>query len=211
MTFSSRRALLPPANSLTNVTISSVHYEARGQDHFTVRKRGNDRHRKAAKKERHWNGETQVLSHFDPYGWGHINESHVESLLCHLTCRRGRCWDPLNRLDRDFLRCLMELTLFYLCAISARALYAKRQSTSVDPAFAKKAPPQPSPMCPRPLLGNWQKCGRPRPMWQLWKSHASNPKLAIWGETTSESNLISEITAISPGTNFSFFAAWVEF
>lgn len=37
----------------------------------------------------------------------------------------------------------MELTLFYLCAISVRALYAKRHSTSVDPAFAKKAPPQP--------------------------------------------------------------------
>lgn len=67
----------------------------------------------------------------------------AEWLLCRSTCRRGRCWDLLNRLDRDFLRCLMELTLFYLCAISARALYAKRQSTSVDPAFAKKAPPQP--------------------------------------------------------------------
>lgn len=69
--------------------------------------------------------------------------SMAEWLLCHSTCRRGRCWDLLNRLDRDFLRCLMELTLFYLCAISVRALYAKRQSTSVDPAFAKKAPPQP--------------------------------------------------------------------
>lgn len=51
--------------------------------------------------------------------------------------------DLLNGLDRDFLSCRMELTLFYLRAISVRALYAKRQSTSVDLAFAKKASPQP--------------------------------------------------------------------
>lgn len=66
----------------------------------------------------------------------------LEWLLCHLTCRQERWWNLLNRLDRDFLRRLMDLTLFYLCAISVRALYAKRQSTSVNPAFAKKAPPQ---------------------------------------------------------------------
>lgn len=67
----------------------------------------------------------------------------AEWVLCHSTCKRERCWVLLNGLDRDFLRCLMELALFYLCAISARALYAKCQSTSVDSAFAKKAPPQP--------------------------------------------------------------------
>lgn len=43
----------------------------------------------------------------------------------------------------------MELTLFYLCAISVRALYTKRQSTSVDRISAKKAPPQPIQCVPR--------------------------------------------------------------
>lgn len=62
-----------------------------------------------------------------------ISMSHYDGVLCHSTCRRGRCWELLNWLDRDFLRCLMELTLFYLRAISVRALYAKRQSTSPQP------------------------------------------------------------------------------
>lgn len=67
----------------------------------------------------------------------------TEWVFCHLTCRQGRCWDLLNGLDKDFLCCLMELTLFYLCAISVRALYTKCQSISVDSTFAKKASPQP--------------------------------------------------------------------
>lgn len=72
-----------------------------------------------------------------------VSASMAERLLCHSTCRRGRCWELLNWLDRDFRQCLMELTLSYLRAISVRALYTKRQSTSVDPAFAEKSPPQP--------------------------------------------------------------------
>lgn len=102
-------------------------------------------------------------------------------VFCHPTCRRGRCWDLLNRLDRNFLHCLMELTLFYLRAISVSALYAKRQSASVDLAFAKQAPPQPFQCVPHHCwlihknmvdqgkCDNWHRqCGVKQPAETLW-------------------------------------------
>lgn len=85
-----------------------------------------------------------MLSHFDPRSRGHIDESPWLSDFAVTRPRgRGRRRGLLSRLDRDFLRRLMELTLPYLRAISARALYATRQSTSANPASAKEAPPQP--------------------------------------------------------------------
>lgn len=85
-----------------------------------------------------------MLSHFDPRGQGHIDESPwLSDFAVTRPRRRERRRGLLSRLDRDFLRRLMELTLPYLRAISARALYAMRQSTSANPASAKGAPPQP--------------------------------------------------------------------
>lgn len=130
------------AAKLINVTISCTVLQ--GLQSTTVHKckRGNDSEKTETvkrKKEIEGHGCWVIVTCLAEV----VSASMAERVLCHSTCRRGRCWDLLNWLDRDFCRCLMELTLSYLCAISVRALYAKRQSTSVDPAFAEKVPPQP--------------------------------------------------------------------
>lgn len=125
----------------------------------------------------------------------------ADRLLCQLTCRQERWCGLLNRLDRDFLHRLMELTFFYLRAISARALYAKRHSTSVNLPSATIGRTSTCPMCPRTLLGTWQKCGRE-------KANVTTEKMCLKHKISNqrwiskERSWIFEIT--SPGINFTF-------
>lgn len=148
VTFCWFAAFLLPPNSLVKVRISStalrrpavpITSQCGKKQGMTDRQtEGQDGERKSL-KWRDTGAESFWPIRQRSYQW----VTMAEWLLYHSTCRGGSCWDLLNRFDRNFLRCLMELTLSYLRAISVRALYAKRQSTSVDLAFAKKAPPQP--------------------------------------------------------------------
>ena len=126
MTFSRSPALLLLPNSLINVTTSSWIVTPAVQG---MTKTDGEKKERKRLKWRDTGAESCWPARRRSYQW----VTAVEWLLCHTTCRQGRRRDLLNGLDRDFLRCLMELTLFYLCATSVRALYAKRQSTSPQP------------------------------------------------------------------------------
>lgn len=107
---------------------------------------GNDRQRrrqkKTEKKGRKSVTQTQVLSHSDPSGRGHIIQSlRLTDPLCRSTRWRAGCQGLLNGLDRDFLQPAWWSWHFSTSVPSLWGHFnAKRQSASEDLALAKERP-----------------------------------------------------------------------